>query len=192
MKKSLKISTLLTLCLFLTGMLQAQVKSDYDKTIDFTKYKTYSFAGWQNDSDKLINDLDKTRILDAFKAEFDARNMTLVEDNADAVVTLFLVIDNKTSTTAYTNYMGGMGMGYGYGWGMGMGAGMGTSTTTYSENDYQVGTLVVDVYDAGTKKLAWQGVLQKTINEKASKREKTIPKNAAKIMKQYPVPAAKK
>jgi len=192
MKKSLKISTLLTLCLFLTGMLQAQVKSDYDKTIDFTKYKTYSFAGWQNDSDKLINDLDKTRILDAFKAEFDARNMTLVEDNADAVVTLFLVIDNKTSTTAYTNYMGGMGMGYGYGWGMGMGAGMGTSTTTYSENDYEVGTLVVDVYDAGTKKLAWQGVLQKTINEKASKREKTIPKNAAKIMKQYPVPAAKK
>ncbi len=191
MKKSLKISTLLTLCLFLTGMLQAQVKSDYDKTIDFTKYKTYSFAGWQNDSDKLINDLDKTRILDAFKAEFDARNMTLVEDNADAVVTLFLVIDNKTSTTAYTNYMGGMGMGYGYGWGMGMGAGMGTSTTTYSENDYEVGTLVVDVYDAGTKKLAWQGVLQKTINEKASKREKTIPKNAAKIMKQYPVPAAK-
>ena len=148
-------------------------------------------AGWQNDSDKLINDLDKTRILDAFKAEFDARNMTLVEDNADAVVTLFLVIDNKTSTTAYTNYMGGMGMGYGYGWGMGMGAGMGTSTTTYSENDYEVGTLVVDVYDAGTKKLAWQGVLQKTINEKASKREKTIPKNAAKIMKQYPVPAAK-
>ncbi len=191
MKKSLKISTLLTLCLFLTGMLQAQVKSDYDKTIDFTKYKTYSFAGWQNDSDKLINDLDKTRILDAFKAEFDARNMTLVEDNADAVVTLFLVIDNKTSTTAYTNYMGGMGMGYGYGWGMGMGAGMGTSTTTYSENDYEVGTLVVDVYDAGTKKLAWQGVLQKTINEKASKRDKTIPKNAAKIMKQYPVPAAK-
>lgn len=192
MKKSLKISTLLTLCLFLTGMLQAQVKSDYDKTIDFTKYKKYSFAGWQNDSDKLLNDLDKTRILDAFKSEFDARNMTLVEDNPDAVVTLYLVVDDKTSTTAYTNYMGGMGMGYGYGWGMGMGAGMGTSTTTYSENDYQVGTLVVDVYDAGTKKLAWQGVLQKTINEKASKRDKTIPKNAAKIMKQYPVPAAKK
>ncbi len=166
----------------------SQVNADFDKSIDFTKYKTYSFAGWQKDSDKLLNDLDKTRMLDAFAAEFKSRNITYVKDNADMVVTLYLVIDNKTSTTAYTNYTGGVGMGAaGWGWGMGAGVGMGSSTTSYSEDDYQEGTLVVDAYDGSSKKLIWQGTSQSVVQKKASKRDKTIPKKVSALMKKYPV-----
>ena len=50
----------------------------------------------------------------------------------------------------------------------------------------------MDVYDANTKKLVWQGVSQKTINENASKRAKTIPKGVAKLMKNYPIAISKK
>lgn len=89
----------------------AQVKSDYDKTTDFTKYKTYSFEGWQKDSDQQLNEFDKKRVTDALKAEFAARGMSLVESGGDASVALYLVLDKKTSTTAYTNYMGGLGYG---------------------------------------------------------------------------------
>ncbi len=87
-----------------------------------------------------------------------------------------------------------MGMGYGYGIGYrpAWGWGTGYSTTTYSENDYRVGTFVVDVYDAKTKKLVWQGVTQKTIKENASKRARTIPKGIAKLMKRYPIDKIKK
>jgi hypothetical protein len=172
----------------------SQVTADYDKTVDFSKYKNYSFAGWQENSDKLLNDLDKARLQNAFKEEFSKRNMSYVEGTADAIVTLYIVIDNKTSKTAYTNYMGGMGYGragWGYGYGYGMGMGMASSTTTYSENDYQVGTLVVDVFDGSSKKLAWEGVSQSTIQENPQKREKTIPKKVAKLMKKYPVQPAK-
>ncbi|MCJ7757730.1 MAG: DUF4136 domain-containing protein [Gillisia sp.] len=183
MKKLFKLLLGAVLITFAYSGLNAQAHSDYDKTIDFTKYRTYSFAGWQDNSDQLLNDLDKNRILKAFKQEFTARNMTLVTDNADAIVTLYFVIDNKTSTTAYTDYNGGMGMGRGARWGYGMGY----TTTTYSENDYQVGTMVVDVYDGVTKKLAWQGTYQKTITKNTKKREKNIPKAVGKLMKKYPV-----
>lgn len=193
MKKMKNLFRLLVAAVLLTctyGAVNAQANSDYDKTIDFTKYNTYSFAGWQKNSDQLLNDLDKGRILAAFKEEFTARNMTLVTDNADVVVTLYFVIDNKTSTTAYTDFNGGMGYGVGMyrGWGMGVGGvGMGSATTTYSEDDYQVGTMVVDVYDGGTKKLAWQGTYQKTITTNTKKRAKNIPKAVKKLMKEYPV-----
>jgi len=185
----LVLSAVLITCTYAT--VNAQANSDYDKTIDFTKYSTYSFAGWQDNSDQLLNDIDKNRILTAFKQEFTARNMTLVTANADVVVTLYFVINNKTSTTAYTDYNRGMGygrVGMRRGWGMGVGGvGMGSATTTYSENDYQVGTMVVDVYDSGTKNLVWQGTYQKTISENTKKRDKKIPKAVKKLMKEYPI-----
>lgn len=192
MKTSSKLSMILIFLILVSLNGFSQVTADYDKSVDFTKFKTYSFAGWQKDSGKLLNDLDSKRLLDAFVAEFKSRNLTLVKDNADLVVTLYLVIDNKTSTTAYTDYTGGVGMRAGLGWGMGVGAvGMGSSTTTYSEDDYQEGTLVVDAYDATTKKLQWQGVSQSVVQKNASKRDKTIPKKVKSLMKKYPVAPAK-
>ncbi len=187
MKNLIKFNLLVTMCCLLVLPSSAQVKSDYDKDADFSKYQTYSFAGWQDDSDKQINEFDKKRILDALKSEFDKRGMMLKEGDADAKIVLYLVLDNKTSTTAYTDYMGGMG--YGPRWGWGMGAGMGSSTTTYSQNDYTEGTMVIDMYDADSNKLVWQGVMTKAIQENPKKREKTIPKSAKKLMKQFPVSA---
>lgn len=173
----------------------SQAKSDYNKDTDFSKYKTYSFAGWQKDSDKQLTDFDKERLLKAFKAEFDARGMSSVESGADVTVTLYVVIEKKTSTTAYTDFNGGMGYhgawGWGRGMGMGMGMGMSTATTTYSEDDYNEGTLVADMYDAGTKDMVWQGVLQAVVQDKPSKRDKTIPKHVSKLMKEYPVKPTK-
>lgn len=165
----------------------SQVKSDYDKTTDFSKYKTISFAGWQKDSDKQLNDFDKKRILESLKSEFEKRGMTLTTTNPDATVALYLVLDKKTSTTAYTDFMGGMGYGPRWGWGMGAGMGMASATTTYNEDDYVEGTLVVDMYDSAEKKLIWQGVLTKVVQENPQKREKTIPKSISKLMKKFPV-----
>lgn len=177
--------TMVVLCLATTNVF-AQVKSDFDKNTDFSKYKTYVFDGWQKNSDQKLNDFDKKRILEALKAEFDTRGLTLVDNNADAHIALYIVLDKKTSTTAYTNYMGGLGYGPRWGWGMG-GMGMGTATTTYSDNDYIEGTLVVDMYDSSDKKLVWQGVLTTDVNEKPEKRDKTVPKKIKKLMKKFPV-----
>lgn len=194
MKNLMKIIASLIVFLMTHNLSFAQVNTDYDKSTDFSKYKTYTFAGWQKNSDQVLNDIDKKRILDAFKAEFASRNMTLVTENGDATVSLYLVIDKKTSTTAYTDFNGGMGYGIGMrrGWGMGVGGlGMGSATTTYNQNDYNEGTLVVDLYDEVSKSLIWQGTLQSVVSDKTSKRDKTIPKKISKLMGKYPVEPSK-
>jgi len=182
MKNPIKFTCILFASLLLTNLSFSQVTADYDKNADFSKYQTYSIAGWQQDSDKILTDFDKKRIIDALNAEFAKRGLELVENNADAIITLFIVVDNKTSTTAYTTYNGGMGYGARWGWGMGMG----TSTTNYTENDYKEGTFVVDMYDKEGKHLVWQGVIQSVVEENPQKREKTIPKKMKKLMKKYP------
>ena len=188
MKRNLTLSLALLMACFVAGNLHAQVKSDYDKTVDFSKFKTYTFKGWEKNSDQILNEFDKKRIADSFSSELSSRGLEMDDSNPEVEITLYVVIDEKTSTTAYTNYNGGMGYGRaGYGWGMGMGS----STTTYSENDYKQGTLVIDFYDHTSKKLIWQGVLTTVVKDKPEKREKTIPKNIKKLMKKYPIDPVK-
>jgi hypothetical protein len=106
------------------------------------------------------------------------------------MVSLYLVVKNEKSTTAYTDYTGGMGYGMGPGaWGFGyggMGMGMGTATTSYDTYNYQEGTFVIDAYDETSKKLIWQGIYKGEV-AKANKRGKTIPKNISKVMKNFPI-----
>lgn len=192
MRTKTKVLSLVLSALFVSILASAQVTSDFDKEADFTKYKLYNFAGWVDGSDKILNELDKKRILDAFGAEFDKRGMTHVDEEGDITVTLFIVLDQKTSKSAYTNYTGGMGyggrMGYGYGaYGMG-----GSSTTTIEEYDYVDGTMIIDIYDNTTKKLVWQAIWKSEVNDNPKKRDKRVPKNVKKLMKTYPVKPVKK
>lgn len=186
----MKEITLITLFLsFAIAFSYAQkVTVDLDKTVDMTKYKTFSFLGWQDNSDKILNDLDKQRLYEAFNNEFDIREIKEVKEDPDMDISLYIVVNKETSTTAYTNYMGG-GFGRGY---YGGAWGGGSATTTYSENDYLAGTLVMDVYDPDTKKLIWEAVATGTVHEKPSKREKGIPKSVSKLMKKFPVEPVKK
>lgn len=182
----MKNTIILISALFLTITINAQkVTVDLDKSIDFSNYKTIHFLGWQKDSDQLLNDFDKERMRDAFVNEFQIRGFIRAEkDNADIEITLYLVLEQKTSTSAYTNYYGGHYSGYRRGaWGWGNGY----ASTSYTQSDYIKGTLVMDVYDAKTKKLIWQAAASGTVKENPKKREKSIPKTINKIMKKFPI-----
>ena len=117
--------------------------------------------------------------------------MEYVEKGGDMIVTLFIVVEQKTSTTATTTSMGG---GYGgyyggyYGYGPGYGWGGGHSTTSIQEYDYNVGTLVCDVFDKKDEKLIWEGIGTGEINENPKNRDKNIPKTVQAIMSKFPVP----
>lgn len=182
----------LTIVLLLTACSGVKVVTDYDKSIDFSQYKTFEYYGWAEESDKILNRFDKERIESSFGEEFKKRGLEYVEENGDMVVVLFIVVEKKTQKTANTTSMGGAYGGGGYyggyyGYGPGYGWGTGYSTTTISEYDYNVGTLVVDVFDAKEQKLIWEGIGTKTVDENPQTREKKIPKTVASIMLQYPV-----
>jgi len=176
--------------MILASCSSTKITADYDKSVDFTKYKTFEYYGWAKESDKLINGIDKVRIEDAFANEFYARGLSYVKTGGDLIVTLFIVIEQKTQQTAHTTNMGG---GYGgyyggyYGYGPGYGWGPSYSSTSVSTYNYAVGTLVCDVFDKSTEQLIWEGIASKTIDENPATRDRNIPKIIEYLMKKYPV-----
>lgn len=182
--------------IFLTGCSSIKVTSDYDTTVDFTQFKTFEYYGWAEESNKILNQLEQERIETAFGKELKKRGLDGVEkgEGGDLIITLYVVTEQKTSTTANTTTTGMGGYGYGgyygygpsYGWG---GSSIHNSTTTYSERDYTVGTLIIDVYDAKEKKLIWESIGSGTIQESKTPEEKERNTNiaVAKIMATYPV-----
>ena len=176
--------------LLMAGCSTIQVTSDYDRSVDFTQYKTYSYYGWANNSDKILNQMDKDRFEKAFAEEFEKRGLTFVKDGGDLIVALYIVTEQKQETTATTTGFGGGPYygGYYYGYGPGWGWGGGMSTTSINTYDYTVGTLICDVFDAKEQKLIWEGTGQKTVDNDPSTRDETIPKAVAAIMNEYPIP----
>lgn len=187
MKKLLSLVVIAALAVSCSGL---KVYSDKDPGVDFSKYSTFEYYGWADNSDAIMTSLDKERIESSFGAEFEKRGMKYVAEKGagDVIVSLFIVTEGKQSTTAYTTHMGGGGF---YGdWGYGYG-GLGVSTTNYSTYDYTEGTLVVSMYDKDTKKLIWQSSGTGVIEENPEKRAKSMPSAIARIMAEYPVEAAK-
>ena len=159
------------------------VRYNFDKSVDFTKYKTFKVVD-NNNSDK-IDDLTKKQIDNTLAAELSKKGLKAVTtDTAD----LYVGYQTSVSTEKQVNTFDS-GYGYGPGWygphGYGgWGGGMSTSTTETIYN----GTIVIDMYDVSTKKLVWRGAASKTLDVKAKpeKREKNLTKAMTKVFKNYP------
>lgn len=164
--------------------------SDYDKSVDFTKYKTFEFFGWAQNSNEYIPPNDQVLIEDAFAKEFYSRGLSINKDGADLIVSLFIVTEQKTEQTAHTSTYGGGYGGY-YGYGPGYGWGRGYSSTYVTTTNYSVGTLIVSVFDKKEERLIWECTANKEIEKDPNRRIKTIPYVVSKIMQKYPVPAKK-
>ena len=117
-------------------------------------------------------------------AQLAAKGWTQVDSGGDVAVVAMK--SSKTQRTLQTFYNG---FGGGWGWRRFGGGGFGDSTTT--EQDYKVGTLVIDLYDANTKQLIWRGSAQDTLSDQASKNEKKLDKGVAKMFKAFPPGSAK-
>jgi hypothetical protein len=146
-----------------------QVKTDYDRTATFDQYKTYS---WQKVQTK--DPLWVDRIKSAVDAELTAKGWTQVP--SDGNISLIAMETTKNQQTLNTFYDG-----FGGGWRWG---GFGDSTTTV--DNYQVGTLVLDMFDTQTKKLVWRGSASDTLSNKADKNIKNLDKGVQKMLKQFP------
>ncbi len=184
----LVIPLILFLVFGMSSCSSLKISASYDKSVDFSQYKTIEFYGWAKESDKLLNGLDKTHIEDAFAQEFAKRGLKLVRSDGDLVVTLFIVIEDKSETVATTSNMGYGGY-YGsyYGYGPGWGWGPTYTTTTVNTYNYKQGTLICDVYDKADERLIWEGIASKTIDDDPGTRERNIPKIVALLMKKFPV-----
>lgn len=199
--KSLSLALTIIAAFAVSSCSSIKYTTDKDSAVDFTKYKTFQYYGWAEESNKVLNSIDQERIEKAFGRELNKRGLEYEAETGELIITLYIVTENKTTTTANTTTtgMGGMG-GYGYGgyygygpaYGWGGGGGMTSSHTTYSEYDYQVGTIIIDIYDATDKKLVWESIAKGTLKEKTKGREDRINSTVGKMMINYPVKPPKK
>jgi hypothetical protein len=52
--------------------------------------------------------------------------------------------------------------------------------------NYPVGTLVLDFYDAHNKQLIWRGTAQQALSDKPDKNEKKLEKTVDKMLDHFP------
>ncbi len=157
-----------------------RVLTDYDREADFNSYKSYAF--YKTGIDKAqISDLDKKRILRAIETEMNARGF-VKSDTPDLLVSIFT--REKDRVDVYNN---AWGWGWGWGgywnpwiWGPGYyGANVSTSTE---------GSLYIDLIDAKSKDLVWQGRGVGTLNNTSdiNRKEQRIREFVSEILEQYP------
>jgi len=168
------------LLLFASRSSAGQVKTDFDRQADFTRYKTYSWEQIKT-QDPLVVD----RIKSAVNAALSAKGWTPVNSGGDiSIVAMEITKNQQTLNTFYD------GMGGGWGWRRFGGGGFGEATTT--TETYKVGTLVVDLFDAKTKELVWRGNASDTLSNNSDKNIQNLNKDVQKMFKQFPPGSSKK
>jgi len=185
MIKHLLLLSILSLILSACSSVDTQV--DYDKEVDFTKLKTYS---WLPDSKKryadirLNSDIFKKRIYNTVNKALAARGYKEVTDNPDFTIGYHVVIENKTSVNTMNDYYGYSG--YGRGWNNYPGYNMhSTQTSVYH---YEEGSLILDIVDTKSKQLIWRGSAQAEISKSrtAKQRDELVQKAVDKLFSQLP------
>jgi hypothetical protein len=187
MKRLLTVSVVLVL-LGASAALAQDVRYNFDKDTDFSKYKTYKWVPIK-DAAK-VSDLVDKQIKDAMDTELATKGLTKVDgDDANLLIGYQPAVGEEKQFNSYST-----GWGYGPGWGGGWyGGGMGSTSTTGSTTTIYKGQLALDMYDSAKHDLVWRGVVSKTIDPKAKpeKQQKNLAKAVTKLLKNYP-PVVKK
>jgi len=170
-------------CLLAGKSVAQQVKTDYDRSADFSQYKTFSWEKVQT-RDALFID----RIKSAVNSALTAKGWTEVPSGGDiSIMAIQMTQDQQTLNTFYDGFGGGWGWRRFGGGGLG---GFGESTTT--TETYKVGTLILDLFDTKTKQLVWRGSTSDTLSNNSNKNIQNVDKGVEKLFKQFPPQAKKK
>jgi len=172
MKRLIGFSLLLLILLLSSCSSSVRVVSDFDKEVDFTNYNTYAFHKPSVDAAK-ISDLDKRRILRAIDQELTEKGMVKSE-SPQLIIGIYTKEQERVDI--YQDY-------YGWGWypyyyPFGPSSRISRSTE---------GTLFIDILDAKTKNLIWQGIgYSDLVTGDMERKEKRINEIVAKILTAYP------
>jgi len=168
--KFFSLALVLALLLLAATKLTAQdVRYNFMPGVAFSKYRTYK---WVNTGDAHPDQIMDAQIKQAVDSQLALKGMTKTDDDkADLYIRYRTAVDQETQWD---------------GWGTGRRFGGGMASWTSST--ISVGTLVLEMYDPGTKQLVWTGSATKTIDPSSNpeKNMKNLDKATAKLLKNYP------
>lgn len=181
--KILKAFSIVVLAMAMVSCSGVKVAVDENKNIDFSKYKTYSFLGWQNQSDEILSAEDKGYLRDAFIHQFERRGMTKVNSGGDMQISLYIITSEESAFSGYNDYVAGAGYNHYYGFGYGTG----NMNNTYQTASKEFGTMIMNCYDGKSRDQIWQAIATSALQQKVEKRDKSIPSKIANLMSYFPV-----
>jgi Domain of unknown function (DUF4136) len=185
----MKISRLISLLLLLAiGGFAQDVRYNFDRSADFSNYKTYKWVKVKDAAQ--LGQLADQQLKSAIEAELAKKGLVKSEEGSDLFLAYQAAVNQEKEFTSYTS---GFGPGWGYGAGWRYGGGFESSSTTGYTSTIHIGSVGLDVYDARKEKLIWRGEASKTLDVKAKpdKMQKNLTKAMAKLLKNYPPPIKK-
>ena len=167
--KLLSSALVVALLLLTAGTLAAQdVRYNFMPGTDFSKYHTYR---WVNTRGAHPDQIMDAEIKQAIDSQLAARGMTKTDsDKADLYIGYQTAVHQEQQWDVWGSRAFGLGSG------------------SWTSSTISIGTLVLDMYDPGTKQLVWTGSATKTIDSGSDheKHMKKLDKAMAKLLKNYP------
>lgn len=152
------------------------VTNDFDHSANFSQFHTFKIVKLEQQY-QALSQFNQTRVINAVQAQMIAKGFTPSE-TPDLFVNITSILKNQKEIVANSYGYGG---GYRpYMWGGG------NMSTTVNVQNYTAGSLIIEVANASTNKLLWEGIGNQDIDAPVSNPDKFINNAVTKIMASFP------
>jgi hypothetical protein len=157
-----------------------QTRIDYDKSVDFSVYRTYGFPKETGTDRGGYSTLVTSYFKSAISTAMEARGYKYAEEKPDLLVNFFMNTHERTELQSDPRFYGY----YGYRYGL-------YDPWPHYNFDrtvtYKIGTINIDIVDAEKKQLVWEGVSEGRVSEEAMVNPKvTVNAVVTELMRKYP------
>ena len=190
MKYLLPLAVIVSL-LMLTGCATGpDVRADFDRSADFTQYKTFGFVSPLGTDRGGYQSLVSQYLKAATQRQMEARGLRLDTGVPQLLINFYAQLNEKMRIT--TMPTAGMGLGY-YGYRVGMYSPWPMYCDQTIVTPYTEGTLNIDVIDAARKQLVWEGLVTDSVTQKTlDNLDTAINAAVAAAFAKYPIPVPAK
>jgi hypothetical protein len=158
------------------------VRVDHDPARSIASYKTFGFHGQQSTDGIRYSTLLTAYLKDSTRQQLERRGYVYSEDKPQLLVNFIVSVERQQEVRATpVGSFAGMRAGY-HGWGA-------SDVTTVTTRQ---GTLTIDMVDAATHSLVWQGIGEGAVSRKAERNTSGAVSTAVtQIFRNFPLTAAR-
>ena len=177
-RSRVRFNLLFTIVLVATAAHAQKIKVEYDKSLDFSKFKTYAI----DPNGETAKPMLRLAIQGAVEDDLNKRGLTKVAGNPDVYVQVFGASEHDITGHYHDPVYGGAIPPLNSGITLWHNI-PGTVTTVVIPK----GTLVIDIVDAGKKELVWRGIAKAKLSDNREKLLDQVNTAVEKMFAQYPV-----
>ena len=156
-----------------------KIKVEYDKSVEFSKFKTYAIDPQQDSAKPML----RLAIQAAVQDDLGKRGLTKVAENSDLYVQMYGATDYDYTPHYHDPIYGGGIPPINYGITLWHNI-PGTVTSVVIPK----GTLVIDILDANKHELVWRGIAKEKLSDQRDKLLDQVNTAVEKMFAKYPVP----